>query len=141
MRRLLVVGLSLLVLVVPARGQTPEEMGKTAALIESWQNPDGGFGGSMFGGGQASSQFNPGAGGGGTNAGGPPGGDFASGFGGTNAVSQIFKEGGFAADEKKKKMLNTNGMICITFACIGSGGVGFMRVCSTMVQVIRIGST
>lgn len=49
MRRLLVVGLSLLVLVVPARGQTPEEMGKTAALIESWQNPDGGFGGSKGG--------------------------------------------------------------------------------------------
>src|SRR5882672_393621 len=45
------------------------------------------------------------------------------------------------AGKKKKKMLNTNGMNFITLACTGSGGVGFMRVCSTIVMVIKIGST
>ena len=34
-----------------------------------------------------------------------------------------------------------NGMNCITFAWIGSGGTGFILVCSTMVAVISTGST
>lgn len=54
------------------------------------------FGGSQFGG----SQF--GAGGGG--AGGNPGEFSNAGFGGTNAVSQIFKDGGFD-DGKRKRMV------------------------------------
>lgn len=45
MRRILAVGLALLV-PVSALGQTPTEMRETAALIQSWQNPDGGFGSS-----------------------------------------------------------------------------------------------
>ncbi|MDB5352809.1 MAG: putative peptidase [Planctomycetota bacterium] len=43
MRRFVVV-LAMLAFAVPVRGQSPVEMAKTAALIESWQNPDGGFG-------------------------------------------------------------------------------------------------
>ena len=74
---------------------------------------DSGFGGTMFGGG--TSQFN---GNGGTQAGGGGGagqsqgpGEFASGFGGTNAVSQIFKEGGFSGDETRKKVLIAGGVV------------------------------
>src|SRR4051812_36320933 len=48
MRRL-AAALLLVALALPANGQTPAEMARTAALIESWQNPDGGFGASKGG--------------------------------------------------------------------------------------------
>ena len=44
MKRIFAV-LALVAFALPASGQTPAEMARTAALIESWQNPDGGFGG------------------------------------------------------------------------------------------------
>lgn len=77
---------------------------------------DSGFGGSMFGGG---GQTNVG---GGSGTPGAPGGEFgnASGFGGTNAVSQIFKEGGFAGDEKKKRMIVLGAAIAAVVACLGA---------------------
>ena len=49
MSRFVVVLALLLVVSMPARGQSPFEVAKTAALIESWQNPDGGFGSSKGG--------------------------------------------------------------------------------------------
>jgi len=65
----------------------------------------------MFGGG--TSQFGSGTqAGGGNQAGGGQGqGEFASGFGGTNAVSQIFKEGGFNGDDTRKKVLIAGGIV------------------------------
>ena len=89
---------------------------------------DSGFGGTMFGGGNT--QF-----GGGTNAGptgagpgatqggfggapgGTNGGEFASGFGGTNAVSQIFREGGFSGEDRRKKFLIGGAVVAALAAC------------------------
>lgn len=91
---------------------------------------DSGFGGSMFGGG-GNTQFNgqgqptnagPSGGGNGGNSQ-FGGGEFASGFGGTNAVSQIFKEGGFAGDERKKRIALFAGLAALVLC---GGAVYFM---------------
>jgi hypothetical protein len=77
---------------------------------------DSGFGGSMFGG-------NGGAGG--TNAGGGNsqfGGDFQGGFGGTNAVSQIFKDGGSGGGDDKKKRMIMIAAVGVTVAAVAAGG-------------------
>src|SRR5690606_35159768 len=43
------------------------------------------------------------------------------------------------AGKKKNITLNTSGMIHISRACIGSGGVGLSQVCSSVVAVITRG--
>lgn len=63
------------------------------------------FGGSQFGG----SQFGAGGGGGGN-----AGGEFSNaGFGGTNAVSQIFKDGGFDDGKRKRMMFIIAGIVLV----------------------------
>lgn len=64
------------------------------------------FGGSQFGG----SQFGAGGGGG---AGGNPGEFSNAGFGGTNAVSQIFKDGGFDDGKRKRTMFIIAGVVVV----------------------------
>ncbi len=44
MKRFLAI-VAIVALALPAQGQSPSDNARTAALIESWQNPDGGFGG------------------------------------------------------------------------------------------------
>ena len=43
--------------------------------------------------------------------------------------------------KKKNMMPNANGMIIITLACTGSGGVGFIFVCTSIDTIISAGST
>jgi hypothetical protein len=76
---------------------------------------DSGFGGSMFGG----------TGAGGSNAGGGNsqfGGDFQGGFGSTNAVSQIFKDGGSGGGDDKKKRMMMIAAVGLTVAAVAAGG-------------------
>ena len=73
-------------------------------------NVDSGFGGSAFGGG-GGSQFGGGGAGGGS--------EFGGGFGGTNAVSQIFKDGGFD-DGKKKQAIIVSAAVAALLVCGGA---------------------
>lgn len=82
---------------------------KSEGFGQGQTNADSGFGGSAFGGG-GGSQF--GGGGGGSEFGG-------SAFGGTNAVSQIFKDGGFD-DGKRKRIIIVSAAIAAVMVCGGA---------------------
>lgn len=94
---------------------------------------ESGFGGSMFGGGGGTqpngSQFGGGNNSQFTQGGGAPGGggEFSSGFGGTNAVSQIFKDGGFGGDDKKKRMIIMGAFVAALVVCFGAVWFLFFR--------------
>ena len=47
----------------------------------------------------------------------------------------------YTRNDGLQPMLKTYGMYFITCACTGSGGTGFIFVCSTIVTVMRIGRT
>lgn len=97
---------------------------KSAQPTQASSQFESGFGGSMFGGANGSqfnSQANGSQFGGAGNSGTQAGGEFgATSFGGTNAVSQIFKEGGFGGDDKKKKMIVVGAAIAAVVVCLGA---------------------
>jgi hypothetical protein len=78
-------------------------------------------GSSQFDYGMSASQFGQGGGGnGGDNSQfNGAGGEFGTGFGGTNAVSQIFKQGGLADEDKKRRMMIGGAAAAAILACAG----------------------
>ncbi len=105
-------------------GHMNQPKDKSAQPTQASSQFESGFGGSMFGGANGSqfnSQSNGSQFGGPGNTGTQAGGEFgATSFGGTNAVSQIFKEGGFGGDDKKKKMIVVGAAIAAVVVCLGA---------------------